>query len=297
MGDVTPLGIYYIDPDGNTWDLNDMSMTNGYACAGIAGIEGLPTALQVIPMLDGTAYANLVLPQPGAIALAIGVGYPASDSQDDYYGILDRLTRAFFNRRNGLPAPGYIQVQRPDGSTRQIPVYCTSGMNTPDVGLFSCLYSFTLQTPDPYWSDLAANNLVYSLNNATGILPVLPVAITGGTILGDAVITNQGNSQAWPIWNITGPGTPTIKNLTTGRQWALNTSIPAGQVVQVTTKPGTQYAVNLTTSTNVWDQLVLSTLRDLWSLMAGDNRINITMAGSTVNTSISVTWTNRWLRA
>src|SRR5215831_9443329 len=151
-GDVTPLGIYYIDPDGNTWDLNDQSMEHGYACAGITGIEGIPVTMQTIPLLDGTAIVDTYLPQPGTIAIAIGVGFPASDDQNDYYALLDRLDRAFLNRRSELPKASYLRVQRPDGSVRQIATYMTAGMNTPDVGVYSCLYSFTLATPDPYWS-------------------------------------------------------------------------------------------------------------------------------------------------
>jgi len=85
--------------------------------------------------------------------------------------------------------------------------------------------------------------------------------------------------------------------VTTGRQWSLNASIPAGNVVQVTTQPGQQYVVNQTTATNIWDSLVLSSLRDLWPLVGGTNQVNIAMAGSSAATSVQVQWTNRWQRA
>lgn len=295
----TPLQINYVDPDSNTWNLSDLSLRNGYVCTGIAGIEGLATSLQTIPMLDGTATPNIYIPQPGSIALGILVSRPASDSEDDYYALLDRVARAFYNRRNELPVPGYLQVQRPDGTTRQIAVYTTSGLNTPDVAVSNhTVYSFTLQTPDPYWQDLVPQQLVFGIGSAVGILPVLPIALTGSTIVGTNTVVNNGNSQAWPVWTLTGPGTPTMRNLTTGRQWSLNSNISTGHVVQVTTKPGQQMAVNTTLSTNIWDQLVLGgTLSNLWSLMAGANQISITMAGSAANTSVGLSWTNRWNRA
>lgn len=295
----TPLQIDYIDPDGNDWDLSDLSMEKGYACTGIAGIEGLTTSLQTIPLLDGTATPNIYIPQPGSITLGILVGRPASDDENDYYALLDAVARAFYNRRNELPVPGYIQVQRPDGSSRQIAVYTTSGLNSPDVAVSNhTVYAFTLQTPDPYWQDLIPQQLSFNIGNATGILPVLPVSLTSGTLIGNNTVINGGNAQAWPVWTITGPGTPTMKNLTSGRQWSLNTAIPAGHVVQVTTKPGSQMAVDTTSSTNIWDQLVLGgTLSNLWSLMAGTNQIAITMAGSSLATSIGLSWTNRWNRA
>lgn len=294
-----PLQIDYIDPEGNDWDLSDRTMVNGYICTGITGIEGLVTSFQIIPLLDGTANPNTYLPQPGTITLGVLVGRPSSDNPYDYYALLDRVSRAFYNRRNEQPKPGWIQVQRPDGSTRQIQVFTTAGLNTPEVGVSDhSVFAFTLQTPDPYWQDLASQSITYRVNTASGILPLLPVQLAGGSVLGASSVMNGGNAQAWPVWTITGPGTPTMQNLTTGRTWSLNTPIPSGHVVQITTKPGQQVAVDVTTSTNIWDQLVLGgTLSNLWSLMAGQNNINILMSGSTANTSIALTWTNRWMRA
>jgi hypothetical protein len=295
----SPLQIDYIDPDGNDWNLSDLTMADGYVCTGITGIEGLSIALQTIPLLDGTAYASFYLPQPGTINIGMLVGMPASQDENDYYGLLDRVSRAFFHRRNEAPKPGYIQVQRPDGTSRQIAVYTTGGPNSPDVAINDySVFSFTMQTPDPYWQDLIAQSLIFKINTSTGILPLLPVPLAGASIIGSSTIVNTGGAQAWPVWTITGPGTPTLQNLSTGRQWSLNAAIPSGQVVQVVTKPGQQMAVNTTTSTNVWDQLVLGgTLSNLWSLMAGPNQVNIAMAGSSANTSVGVQWVNRWNRA
>src|SRR5215471_19377865 len=116
----TPLQISYIDPDNSLWDLSDLSMANGYTCAAIAGIDGYPVAIQSIPLLDGTAIPNFYTVQPGTIAIAIILARPASDSEDDYYDLLDKFVRAFTHRRNELPAPGQLIVQRPDGSSRAI---------------------------------------------------------------------------------------------------------------------------------------------------------------------------------
>lgn len=293
----SPLVITYVDPDGVNWNLSDISFSKGYLCAAIAGIEGVPTVLQTIPLLDGTAIPNIYLPQPGSIALAVLIGWPdASTNENDYYANLDAFVRAFTNRRNELPAPGYIQVQRPDGTTRQVQVFCTAGLNSPEVGLHNTLYSLTLQSPDPYWYDTVQQLIVYANNPAVGILPLLPIAFSG-PLLGSSILYNAGSALAYPVWTITGPGTPTIKNVTTGRQFSLNAPIPNGNVVQISTKPGNQFATNLTTAANIWDSLVLSTLRDLWPLIGGPNQISITMAGSSTATSIQVGWTNRWSRA
>ena len=122
------------------------------------------------------------------------------------------------------------------------------------------------------------------------------MSLASSSIIGNAVINNAGSALAWPTWTIAGPGLPTVQNFTTGRKWS-STHDTREAVVQVTTKPGTQSAVNLTTGVNIWDQLVLSSLRDLWGLAGGNNQVNIAMAGSSVASSVGVTWTNRWSRA
>jgi hypothetical protein len=293
----TPLQIDYIDPDGNDWNLSDFSMAKGYICAGITGIEGLSVSMQTVPLLDGTAVPNIYIPQPGTITVAILVERPVGGTENDYYTLLDRIVRAFINRRNEIPVPSSLIVQRPNGNSRQIQVYQTSGLNTPEVGIHNSLYTFTLQTPDPYWSDLTPQSLTFSVSSVSGILPLLPVQLASSAVIGNATIPNNGTAIAYPTWTITGPGTPTMQNLTTGRKWSLNTSIPGGQVVQVTTKPGSQAVVNVTTGVSIWDQLVLSSLRDLWGFVGGNNNINIAMPGSTIATSVSLSWTSRWSRA
>jgi hypothetical protein len=293
-----PLQISYLDPDGIDWNLSDLSMSGGVICTGLTGIEGVPVLIQTLPLLDGTAIPNIYIPQPGSITLGILVGRPASDSPIDYYNLLDSVVRAFLSRRNEQPAPGTLIVQRPDGSSRQIQVYTISGLDTPEVAVDDyTIYTLTLQTPNPYWTDGEIQQLTFGLNYAAGILPLLPIQLAGGSILGNATIVNEGNALAWPTWTITGPGTPTITNNTTGLSWSLNAPIPAGNVVQVVTQRGQQSAYNITTATSVWDSLNYSSLRSLWPLVGGANSVSINMAGANQNTAVQVNWSNQWSRA
>jgi hypothetical protein len=301
---TTPLVIEYIDPDGGEWNLSDYSASQGYACAGIAGIEGVPVQMQTTPLLDGTAYTNFYIPQPGSIVVAIliarsriGDAEFIADDENAYYSMLDKITHAFYNRRNMAPAFGTLSIQRPDGTTRQIQVYTTSGINTPEVGIHNTLYTFTLQTPDPFWYNVDVNQLLFAISNATGILPLLPIRFASGSVIGSVNILNTGGESTYPVWTLTGPGTPTLSNLTTGRSFALSSPVSAGHVVQIVTQPGRQSVVDTTTATNIWDSLVLSSPRDLWPLVPGNNSVNILMAGSTLATTIGLSWRNRWLRA
>jgi hypothetical protein len=275
-------------------------MSKGYVCSAIAGIDGLPVMMQEVPLVDGTAVPNVYIPQTGTIGLSILVGRPKSDNQNDYYNLLDSIGRAFYHRRNENPAPGTLIIQRPDGSARKIAVYTTSGLNTPDVGLNDMtVYSLSLSTPDPYWTDLDTTVLNFTSNVDPGFFtqPILPFAFNSPNIFGTSNIVNQGTVPAYPTWLITGPGTPTITNNTSKRAWSLNTAVPAGQQVQVVTQRGQQSAVNVNTGANVWSQLALSSPRDLWPLVGGNNSVTISIADQTNSTEVAIFYANRWIRA
>jgi hypothetical protein len=324
-GPPIPLVIDYIDPDGDptksyadpvnighVWHLSDRTMSNGYTCSAIAGIEGLPVAMQSIPLLDGTSLPLTYLPAIGTIGLAIIVSRPANNDQFAYYTLLDQIVRAFYNRRNEQPAPGTLRITRPDGSQRQVAVYTTSGLNTPEVGVNDAtLYSLALSTLDPYWSDVndTALHFPQTFNNSGILFPSTAQPTAAGITFpspgiqfntnleqSSFVLTNWGDALCYPNWLFTGPGTPTVKNIsvTPNRTWALTQSIPAGQQVQVVTAKGHQSCKNVTTGANLWGQLVPN---DLFPLFPGDNKVTITVAGATAATVVDVGFTNRWLRA
>lgn len=344
----SPLGlmnIWYKDPDNFMWYLSDRNMLTaqyppdtiggtpgkgGYCCSAISGIEGMPVQMQTIPMLDGISLPLSYLPQAGTIGLAVIVTRPATDSQADYYKLLDKVVRAFYNRRNSVPVPGTLYIQRPGSPRpRQIQVYTVSGLNTPEVGINDItVYSFALSTPDPYWSDDGAEPLSFPqmfgnagiqfINPAsppaagkppfgiafppnppgTPVLPATPgIQFNSSDVAGVFSMPNGGDAYAYPQWVITGPGTPTVTNNTSGRSWSLNTPIPAGQQIQLVTGPGAQNCINITTGANCWGQLVFAGPHNLWPLLSGENSVTVTMPGATSQTAVDVAYTNRYNRA
>lgn len=292
--------ISYFDPDGVEWDLSDMSLSNGYICSVISGVEGVPISFTTIPMIDGSVQPQMYISQPGSIILSILVEAKSSDRPGvaDYYKLLDRIVYAFFNKRSQAPAPGNLVISRPDGTSRKLPVYCVSGLNQPEVGVLKSHYVLGLESPDPHWYDLVANVVTYKIGGGSaGILPLLPIAISSSTVLGASTINNDGGTVAYPTWDITGPGTPIIANNTTGRSFTLHTPIASGHVVHVETALGKQMVVDTTTGTNLWNDLVFNSPRDLWSLAVGTNNINLSLGGSGSGSQIQLSWMRRWLRS
>lgn len=295
---VPPPQISYIDPDGNTWPLTDLTLANGYICTGITGVSGLPVSFSSIPLLNGGALPQLYTPQPGTIGL--GLYFESQGDVNAYMALLDSFAYAFYNVRNNVPTPGQLVIQRQDGTSRFRNVYCVGGLDTAtDEGVTWSTYTLTLQADDPFWYDLNPNVTLYQLasTTATGILPLLPIALGGSTVFGADIIDNEGGAEAYPEWLMTGPGLPTIQNQTTGRQFSLATAIATGQVIQVNTQPGMQSAVDVGAGVSVWSDVVQNTPRDLWALARGMNEIFLTMGGAGIASSIQLSWTRRWLRA
>ncbi len=301
---ATPLYVIYVDPDGNEWPLSDLDLPAGYVCTGIVGISGAPVTLFTTPLPRGGAVPLQYVPQPRKILVGLYAEAQGEDSQDAYLDLLDRLSLAFYTTRNDVPAPGVIAIQRPDGSVRQCSVLCTAGLDQPDAspdtdGVLWTTFALTFEADDPFFEDSADTTLIFAgmPSSATGILPLLPIAFGSGTVVGNVTVTNDGTADAYPVWTVTGPGTPTFTNNTTGRTFGLVSSLSTGQVIQITTKPGAQSAIDIGASTNVWSDLIQSTLRDLWPLVRGDNSLTLSLAGASSASSLAMSYRRRWQRA
>src|SRR5690606_41233603 len=65
--------------------------------------------------------------QPAKRSSVIGLHVYDGESQAGLLELVDQLTFALWTERAGLPAPGRLVFGRPDGTSRQIEVLCTSG--------------------------------------------------------------------------------------------------------------------------------------------------------------------------
>jgi hypothetical protein len=301
-----PLSITYVDPDGTQWVLSDRDMPDGYICTALKGLSGAPVTFSTIPLVTGGSIPQLLIRQNMQLVMGLLVQAKGTSpaAQTDYLNLLDAMTLAFTTIRKNSPSPGTLVIGRPDGTQRFCRVYQTSGLDQPDddatqSGLLFTSYALTLVATDPYFYDLTAEPFLFDApaEDATGILPLLPIALTGATSLGDVEVTNRGSADAYPMWTITGPGTPTIENVTTGLSFTFGTPLDIDQVVIIVTQPGLQSVTDATTDENLWGSLVTDTPRDLFALVQGVNKLSVDMADAGDDTSVVMEMTQRWLRA
>jgi hypothetical protein len=154
-----PLQLTYIDPDGHSWFLSDPDMTEGIICEDIVGLSGIPVAASSVPLVQGGAVLQTLIPQVRNVFATIFImSTDNAEGQLDYLNLLDRFTKAFTTIRDGIPVPGTLIVQRPDGSSRQCTVYVVAGLDQPNdskdlSGLLFTTYVLTLEAVDPYFYD------------------------------------------------------------------------------------------------------------------------------------------------
>lgn len=102
-------------------------------------------------------------------------------------------------------------------------------------------------------------------------------------------LTNIGDVDAWPIWEIHAPAASgaTIENLTTGKKIVLNLALTGAQIATIDTTPLVKTATRENGS-NLYSYLSSDTF--LFPLVKGANSVSLTLGAP-----VDVTWRNRWL--
>lgn len=292
-----PLGLVYIDPDGNRWRWSDIGAD--VFASNVAGLGSPPVAFTSVALPSGGALGQDYRGTARSIIVSLAVENP---DQDKFLEVLDRLTLALWTERAGEPAPGTLIVQRPGGTARQIRVIQTGGPDQPDddrdkSGLTWASFPVTFRAVDPFWQDADPTELEFRGPTAgAGVPPMPPVVLSSSAVLGEVQVTNSGQADAYLLWTLTGPGAPVLGNSTTGRAWTFE-ALGAGEVVTVNTGPsGEAYAIDAT-GADRWGGLVKSSPRDLWALVRGRNDLNLAMTGAAAGSKIGLSYTRRWLRA
>jgi hypothetical protein len=138
-------------------------------------------------------------------------------------------------------------VTRPTGAFKASPVFSHQAG-----GLAATIsYSLIAATPWKYLSGSGENNHVGLINPAlvTGRTYDKSYSYTYGSATspgGSMIVTNLGDSAAYPLFTITGPvNLPTITNVTTGQSFQLNATVAAGNTVTIDAASGAVNPGNL----------------------------------------------------
>ncbi len=288
--------VLWIDAEGRQVDLNDW--VNYYCTRERGGMWAPPYTLSStrMPLSEGSQFKDATVEERG-------VDLKQKVRADTREGLID-LMRDLSRRMN--PRLGSGSVTNPGLGKLKI-------INGADVRVLNCypwgikdavdhftsmemLLSFTAY--DPFWcADAPVSTTV---ENTSTVVPFFsatwfPMRLIGSINYALRTLTNPGNADSYPIWTITGPGdTIILRNLTSGKSLSMGSlALNPGQKLVIDTRTGIK-TVLLDGINTMKSMTVLSAL---WSLLPGDNNVQIQMSNSTTASKITVDFTPRYASA
>lgn len=283
-----PKRILWTSAAGDEIDLTDRAR-GYYSLPGRSGF-GLPPREVVYDALpDGGALLRTIVDQVRAISIPLRV---EGATQDQYLSRLRRLQAAFRHRRGGVDVPGSLTVITPDGARRTIAALYNGGLDAEeeimdDLKLLSQPFpGLEFLALDPYWVGEQVGNEWIAGEGTDWFGATLPRFFTPTRVLGSVTVVLPGDADAYPVWTITGPGTPILNNLTTGRGFEFKTAgaLDAGQVVTIDTRPDRLTVID-DSDADLYGSL--EEFPDLWTLETGENVLQVEMTDSTDDSKVS----------
>lgn len=285
--------ITWTGPGGDEFVLTDENAGMG-SLKGRSGFGLAPTTLTADDLDSGGGLLRSIHAGPQIVHIPLAVW---ADDSATFYQRYDALAASFQHVRGGQASPGTLTVQRPDGTGRYTRAYYQDGLNPQEWTNRKGVTITDLQfwCPSPYWyGDTLTWRITYQDPAGFPFFPLLPLRLAPESVStgGPVVFTNPGDAPSWPVWQITGPGTPTLTSVTRGETIQFADPIPAGRTVTIDTRPpslapDTALTAVDDTGANWWPSL--TQFPQLWPLEAGPNSVTLAMPGATEDTQILMT--------
>jgi phage-related protein len=291
VGDI----VSFLDPDGVETIFNDPPDIL------MPGVEG-----RYMPPFEFSIHE--VPEQAGAVLDRVKVGvrevvipwFFTEADEETMRSILRSLAKRFDPTRG----PGRLRVEDSLGTQRELTCYYAEGFGMvedksthgfgSDRNNWWKKVALVFRALDPYWYDTVAISQTFQLGETPAtFFPFFPLRLTGSEIFAEPTVDNSGDVEAWPIWQINGPGTGpiTLQNVTSGKSLELNQSPLVGESITIDTAPGEKTVLH-SDGSNVFSSL--SSDSSLWPLLAGPNALRIEMANATVDSSVVLTYRRRY---
>jgi hypothetical protein len=278
--------VSWISADGTEYPISD----NHLIMAGSDGRFMPPVDFveEDIPFQHGSQLRE-VLVRPREVDLPI---YVDGTSEIDLRNQLRTLLRVL----NPLKGNGKLRITGPDGSQRELTCRYKGGMEISEKGNSKIgnlqAVVLVLRAFDPFWYDTITKVETFTINQqATSFFPIFPLRLSSSTVFADFTVDNSGDVETWPEWIIKGPGENIyLRNLTTGETLRLNTSLGLGESIRIDTKPFSKTVIK-GNNENLFYTIENSTL---WALQEGFNSIRLEMSNATSDSSIQLSYKNRY---
>lgn len=128
---------------------------------------------------------------------------------------------------------------------------------------------------------------------ASHAYPFFPVMLSDSTVQGAYVLSIQGDAEAWPVWEVTGPGEDLlIQNDDTGERIFIRGQF--GEKVTITTRPQEQDVTSGSAMDgSLWERV--SEYSVFFPLKPGINRIRMSMVNGKPESTVTLKYVEQWL--
>ena len=150
-------------------------------------------------------------------------------------------------------------------------------------GLGYCRWPLVLWAPSPYWTDEAPISYsIESANQGRGLLPNLSqLQLSSSQTMGSVHIENTGDVEAFPVWQIRGPGDNFRATRFDGKSYYYKVPIASGETITVDTVRKT-----VTDQNGENKYINLDTAPKLFSIPSGGSDVSVVMENSSPGESL-----------
>lgn len=288
--------LIWVDPTGVEWPLTGEGLESLTGRSGF-GLTQYELVTQRMPSGGALVTGQRLTPRVLAVPLLVEAATPQG-----YLELHRAFSASLRHKRGGAVRAGRIRVELPDGTSRSIAAYYQGGFDPAEESLDDLVAArqahpgLEFLCPEPTWEGEPVQR-TWSSAAGSSLYPIYPLEVAPSSVLGNLTEDVAGDSDAYPVWEITGPGTPTITNVTTGEQWAFTAPIPDGTTVTVDCRPvevapDTGLTAVDDSDTDWWPSFDENP--QLWHLEAGTNELDVAVAGSTGDTRVMLTYAPRY---
>lgn len=272
----------------DTLDLEDV-LYKGAGVQALTGVTGLglpPVAVQWLEGAgDGARYrGRRVLPRDIDLPLLVD----GNGDQSTFQQYLRRLTLI-------LAGPAMLRFVEDDGEEWSTMVVRTGGggytYGIDNDGRDALVFTITVRAGDPFFTSSHTQQVVIGETNVVrGMLPRLAnLKLTNSQAMGSAEIVNDGDANAYPIWEVYGPGDNFKAVSSDGQTLSWVGHLNGGEVLTLDTKNGTVYDQS---GTNRYSNLAGAPR--FFAFPPGPSSINVSFVNTLPGTSkVVCTWRPR----
>lgn len=283
-----PEAYAWIDADGNEHPFTD---TTGYQIEwGVRGrwLPGVSFIEDRAPGISGTIAR-------GVQVMPLDWDFPLHVSADSTAQLQQRM-RDLMYWMDASRGEGQFKNTAADGATRVLNCKAESVEfveNTP--GYRKAVVS--LHAADPYWYAPSTETFTYteSFSSPVAFLndPFFPLNLTSAALYRAPTVDNPGDTESWPTWTISGPGTnPALRNTDTGEVMAFTRTLARGDLIVITL---TRTSVTVTDGLGTRLYSTMTNPSVPWPIRPGINHVQIGMDGATSDSSVTLTYTPRFI--